>query len=79
VAYQAGGDVRLLRELIAHAKTEFYDVLFWAEDSRLETERPRRTRNFTGSLASPPNARTIEAGAKDRLPADVKRFLSGRK
>jgi hypothetical protein len=79
VVFLAEGDIRLLRKLIEHAIAEYRDVLLWAEYSRLDTDHPRRVRDFTKSLQGKRNARTIELGAKNRLPADVKRFFSRKK
>jgi hypothetical protein len=79
VVFLAAGDIRLLRMLIEHAIAEYRDVLFWAEYSRLEKDHPRRVRDFTRSLRSDRNARTMEPGAKHRLPADVRRSFSRKK
>jgi hypothetical protein len=76
VVFLAEGNIRLLRALIEHAKAEYRDVLFWAEYSKLETDHPRHVRDFTRSLEHRGNLLTVERGAKNRLPADVKRSFA---
>jgi hypothetical protein len=76
VLFLAEGKDDLLTKMIDAAKSDYRDVIFWAEYTNHDAENPDRIRNFNKSFGQHELRQHVDS---TRLPSDVKRYLKRKK
>jgi hypothetical protein len=79
IVFLAEGDIDLLPKFINSAKSDYRDVIFWAEYINHDAKNPAQVRDFNKPFGQHELKTIVHSKQGERLPADVKRFLNRKK
>jgi hypothetical protein len=75
VIFLAEGEMDLLSKLIEAAKSDYRDVIFWAEYSDHEKASPPKVHDFSRPLGSYRRKTKAKSKQEHRLPTDVRAYF----